>query len=72
MSTCSNCNQSFDSAKDGLVVTSKGRHVAAVCGTCCADVRVGKIVVRRPNVKGSAAYAYDQWLPAEMVGDVVD
>jgi hypothetical protein len=65
MQTCSNCNDSFDDSKDGLVVTGKGKHVAAICGACCADVRVGKIVVRRPDHGG---YVYDQWLPTEVMG----
>lgn len=65
MQTCSNCGETFDDAKDGLILTGKGRPVAAVCGACCADVRVGKIVIRRPDV---GSFAYEQWLPTEVVG----
>ncbi len=69
MQTCSNCSDSFDDSKDGLVVTSRSKPVAAVCGLCCVDVRVGKIVVRRSDGGG---FIYEQWLPAEMVGGAVD
>jgi hypothetical protein len=65
MQTCSNCSEPFDDAKDGLVLTGRGRTVATVCGGCCADVRVGKIVVRRLDV---GRFAYEQWLPTEVVG----
>lgn len=67
MQTCSNCSDSFDDAKDGLVVSGKGKHVAAICGACCTDVRVGKIVVRQ-NARN---FAYEQWLPTEIVGMIV-
>ncbi len=73
MITCSNCNQSFDSDRDGLVLTNKGKHVAAVCGACCTDVRVGKLVVRRPSTKGwVGVFVYEQWSPTEMIGDTPD
>lgn len=67
MQTCSNCGDSFDDAKSGLVTTGAGRPVAAVCGECCRNVCVGKIVVRRVRPSG---FAYEQWSPTEMVGDV--
>lgn len=65
MQTCSNCSDAFDDTKDGLVLTGGDKFVAAVCGSCCADVRAGKIVVRRPTTGG---FAYEQWLPTEVVG----
>jgi hypothetical protein len=67
MQICSNCSSSFDEAKSGLVTTGAGRTVAAVCGECCRGVCVGKIVVRRAGVN---AFAYEQWSPTEMIGDV--
>lgn len=67
MQTCSNCSIPFDETKTGLVITGVGKTVAAVCGECCRDVCVGKIVVRRSGVN---AFAYEQWSPTEMIGDV--
>jgi hypothetical protein len=64
MQTCSNCSEPFDDAKDGLILTARARTIAAVCGACCADVRVGKIVIRRPDV---GSFAYEQWLPTEII-----
>lgn len=66
MQTCSNCSSSFDDTRTGLVITGSGRAVAAVCGDCCRDVRVGKIVVRG---FGAGKFGYEQWLPVEMTGD---
>ena len=65
MSKCDNCASEFDPSKDGLQTTQAGRLVASVCGTCCAQVRVGKIVLRRGDVGG---FSYEQWSPMEMMG----
>jgi len=65
MSTCSNCGTQFNSVRDGLMVTSNGKTVAAVCGLCCAGVAVGKIALRRD----SKGFSYEQWLPTEFEGD---
>lgn len=63
MKTCNNCGETFNSATDGLVVTSKAVDVAVICGTCCKDVRVAKLVLKKPDV---GAFAYEQWSPMEM------
>lgn len=67
MQTCSNCSSSFDDTRAGLVTTCAGKITAAVCGDCCRDVCVGKIVVRRSGVN---SFTYEQWSPTEMIGDV--
>lgn len=73
MQICSNCSSSFDDTKTGLVTTGAGKIVAAVCGECCRDVRIGKIVVRRDNTGAwTSRFVYEQWLPVEVVGDVPD
>lgn len=63
MKTCNNCNESFDPATEGLVTTAKTVDVAAICGACCKDVRVAKLVLRKPDV---GTFAYEQWSPMEM------
>jgi hypothetical protein len=63
MKPCNNCDTPFDPDKEGLLTTSKGATVAAVCGGCCADVRVGKLVLRKPEV---GTFTYEQWSPMEM------
>lgn len=65
MSKCDNCASEFDATKEGIQVMQAGRALASVCGTCCAGVRVGKIVLRRGDVGG---FSYDQWSPMEMMG----
>lgn len=65
MSKCDNCASEFDPAVDGLVMTEKGRVAASICGGCCSNVRVGKIVLRRGDVGG---FSYEQWSPMEMMG----
>lgn len=70
MQTCNNCGDSFDEDKAGLVTTERGNPVAAVCGRCCTDVRVGKIVVRQSRSR--SGYAYDQWQPTEVAGGAAD
>lgn len=37
--------------------------MAAICGACCKDVRVGKLVIKKPEVGG---FTYEQWQPVEM------
>lgn len=64
MINCSNCNASFDSAKEGLHVTSRSLAVAAICGACCEGVRTAKIVIKRPDVGG---FQYSQWAPIEVM-----
>lgn len=63
MTNCNNCGDAFDAAKEGLVASSKGVVAAAVCGNCCKNVRVGKIVLRKADVGG---FTYEQWSPMEM------
>jgi len=65
MSKCDNCASEFNAATEGLLTTQAGRPVASVCGTCCGNVRVGKIVLRRGNIGG---FSYEQWAPMEMMG----
>lgn len=60
---CSNCGDPFTVETEGLVVTNAGKPVAGICGDCCKDVRVGKIVVRKPDV---GTFVYEQWSPMEM------
>ncbi len=60
---CNNCNESFDEDK-GIVIKHEGRIAAAICPTCCRDVRVGKVVLRRGDLGG---FAYDQWSPMEQM-----
>lgn len=64
METCSNCSASFDTSKEGLVLTAQSRTVANICGGCCAGVRTAKIVIKRPEVGG---YQYEQWAPIEVM-----
>jgi hypothetical protein len=65
MSKCDNCATDFDPATEGLQTTHKGRVASSVCEGCCANVRVGKLVLRRGDVGG---FAYEQWSPMEMMG----
>jgi hypothetical protein len=64
MSKCDNCSSEFDPSTAGLQTTQAGRVIASVCDTCCGNVRVGKIVLRRADV---GDFAYEQWSPMEMM-----
>lgn len=63
MLKCNNCNESFVPEAEGLVLTTRGKTVSAVCGACCQDVRVGKLVIKKPEV---GTFVYEQWQPVEM------
>lgn len=65
MSKCDNCTSEFDPSKEGLQASQVGHVIASVCGGCCGNVRVGKIVLRRGDVGG---FSYEQWSPMEMMG----
>lgn len=62
MQSCNNCSVDFDSAKEGLVTTEKGRAVAAVCGGCLEGGRVVKVVLRRGDV---GSFGYEQFATLE-------
>jgi hypothetical protein len=63
MHKCNNCNSSFDSEAQGLLLTARGKAVTAICGPCCKDVRVGKIVIKKAEIGG---FAHEEWQPVEM------
>jgi len=61
---CNNCGESFRPAIEGVVISADGRPVAGICHVCCKDVRVAKVVLRRPDV---GSFGYEQWSPVEMM-----
>jgi len=63
MHTCNNCGEKFDPDADGLVTKAKAVVVAAICGNCCKDVRVAKLVLKKPDL---GPFQYEQWSPMEM------
>ncbi len=63
MSKCDNCGSEFDVSKEGLVVTSRTRTAASVCGVCCDGARKVKIVLARGDVGG---FTYEQFAAIEM------
>lgn len=63
MHSCDNCKAAFDSSKEGVVTTSKGRHAAAICGSCTEGARKIKIVLCRGDLGG---FSYEQYSAIEM------
>lgn len=61
---CVNCTESFDPL-EGLILLHKNVRVAAVCSDCCANVRVGKLIVQATAAPGHRFEA-TQWSPMEM------
>lgn len=63
LSKCDNCADGFAPEVEGLLLTTGGKCVAAICARCCKDVRVAKLVIKKPDV---GSFAYEQWSPMEM------